>query len=369
MPITKNWTYLDHAAVGPLSAPAAQAICRYAGEAESQGDTMWPTWAGRVDELRRASAALLGTETDEICLIPNTSTGINLIAEGFRWQAGDSVVLPEGEFPSNLFPWENQAARGVTIRKVARQGDVVSVDDLLAACDASTKLISLSWVGYASGYRIDLERLVGEAHDRGILVFLDAIQGLGVFDLDLRKIDVDFLAADGHKWLLGPEGMGIAMIRRKHFDRLRCGNVGWNSVKNAFNYAKPELELKNAAERFEPGSANMVGSAALAASLDLFLTIRDHHGPDAIASRVLSLTDELRESLLERGITTRQDAEQNHRSGIVTFEVPGRSPVDVRNELLKAGCVVSCRDGGVRASVHAYNNSEDLSRLVNAIKA
>lgn len=368
MPVTKNWAYLDHAAVGPLTKPAANAFRRYAEEAETQGDTVWPSWAGRMDELRRAAAELLRTQRDEICLVPNTSTGINIVAEGYPWKSGDSVVVPEGEFPSNLFPWENQASRGVEIRKVARrENGVVSIDDLLAACDQSTKLIALSWVGYASGFRVDVQELVERAHQRGILVFLDAIQGLGVFDLDLDQVDVDFLAADGHKWLLGPEGMGIAMIRRRHLDLLRCGNVGWNSVQNAFNYAKPELELRNSAERFEPGSANMGGGAALAASLDLFLTVRNHHGVDAISGRVLGLATELIGQLRSRGFVVRAQPELQFQSGIVTFEVPGMNPVDVRSKLLHAGCVVSCRDGGIRASVHAYNNLDDISRMLRAI--
>ncbi|WP_235034231.1 aminotransferase class V-fold PLP-dependent enzyme [Roseiconus lacunae] len=367
MPVSEKWAYLDHAAVGPLSAPAAHAIRRYADEAEKQGDTMWPTWAGRLDELRRVAAELLGTSRDEICLIPNTSTGINLVAEGFPWQPGDSVVVPEGEFPSNLFPWENQVARGVEIRKVPRREQAVVVDDLLEAADESTKMIALSWVGYSSGYRVEIEDLVERAHRRGILVYLDAIQGLGVFDLDLSQIDIDFLAADGHKWMLGPEGMGIAMIRRRHLERLRCGNVGWNSVQNAFNYANPALTLKNTAERFEPGSANMVGAAALAASLNLFSTIRSHHGSDSIGTRVVELTSILGDQLNANGIQTRQAPEKRHRSGIVTFEVPGQDPATVRRRLLDVGCVVSCRDGGVRVSVHAYNDGEDLERLIEGV--
>lgn len=368
MPITRSWAYLDHAAVGPLSAPAASALRQYADEAERQGDTVWPSWSARAEALRSAAAELLSADKDEMCLLPNTSTGINVVAEGFPWRQGDSVVLPEGEFPSNLFPWQNQQHRGVELRVVPR-GDrgQIDPDDLFARVDGSTRIIALSWVGYASGFRADLKAIVERAKDRGVLVFLDAIQGLGVFDLDLSSIPIDFLAADGHKWLLGPEGMGIGFIRREHLGLLRCTNVGWASVRNTFNYAQPQLELRDGAARFEPGSANMGGAAALAASVELFNQVRAACGPDAIGQRVVALASELAELLQQHGIATRLPADPANRSGIVTFDVPDRDPAAVRKAAMEHGCVVSCRGGGVRASVHAYNDASELQRFVAAV--
>ncbi|MEL6105288.1 MAG: aminotransferase class V-fold PLP-dependent enzyme [Planctomycetota bacterium] len=364
MPITQNWAYLDHAAVGPLSQPAADALRGFADQAALQGDTVWPQWSARLDAVRSGFAELLGADDDEIALIPNTSTGINLVAEGFPWKPGDSVVIPEGEFPSNFFPWENQVSRGVEVRVVPRRDGAVTVDDLMGHVDKTTRLLALSWVGYASGYRVDLAKVVEAAHQRGVLVFLDAIQGLGIFDLQVSDIPVDFLAADGHKWLLGPEGLGVAYIRREHLDRLRVGNVGWNSVKNAFNYNDPRLELRGSATRFEPGSANMVGAAALAASLEIFLWVRRTHGPNAIGDRVIELATELAERLAAAGANTWLP-QVGHRSGIVPFEMPGVSANDFRNRGLESRCVLSCRGGGVRASIHAYNDESDIERLVD----
>lgn len=367
MPITRVWAYLDHAAVGPLSSPAADAMRKYATEAELQGDTVWPSWNARIGSLRDSVADLLHADSDEICMIPNTSTGINLVAEGFPWQPGDNVVIPDGEFPSNLFPWQNQKNRGVELRIVPRRGTWIDPDDLFEHVDASTRIIALSWVGYASGFRVDLENVVRRAHENGVLVFLDAIQGLGIFDLDLREINVDFLAADGHKWLLGPEGYGVAVIRKRHLDLIRCSNVGWNSVRNTYNYADPKLDLRNTAARFEPGSANMAGAAALGASIEMFTAVGQIHGPDAIAKRVLGLANELTQRLDEIGIATQLPDDSKHRSGIITFDVPGQDPAAVRQRAIDAGCVVSCRGGGIRASIHAYNNSSDLERFVHAV--
>jgi len=370
MPITRSWVYFDHAAVGPLSTPAAEALRQYAVEAEQEGDTVWPMWSARTEGLRSAAAELLSAGKDEICLLPNTSTGINLVAEGYPWQPGDSIVIPQGEFPSNLFPWQNQQTRGVELRVVPR-GDrgQIDADDLFAHVDASTRILALSWVGYASGFRADLESIVARAHQQGVLVFVDAIQGLGVFDLDVSATPVDFLAADGHKWLLGPEGMGVGFIRREHLNLLRCTHVGWSSVRNTFNYAEPELTLRESAARFEPGSANMCGAAALAASMQLFNRVRGAHGSRAIGDRVVSLATELAERLSERGITTRLPTDANQRSGIVTFNVPDRDPAAVRQAALEHRCVVSCRGGGVRASVHAYNDRSDIERFVSAVAA
>jgi cysteine desulfurase / selenocysteine lyase len=369
MPITRLWAYFDHAAVGPLSGPAAAAIQEFASQAAEQGDTVWPQWAANIEQLRRGFGALLGSEPEQICIVPNTTTGINLVAEGWPWQLGQNVIVPEGEFPSNLFPWQNQTSRGVEVRLVPRRDGQVLVDDLIARIDAATRIIAVSWVGYASGYRIDIDSLVQQAHARNVLVCLDAIQGLGMFPLDLTETPVDFLAADGHKWLLGPEGCGIAMIRSEHLNKLRCGNVGWASVKNSFNYAAPVLDLRDTAARFETGSANMMGATALAASLDLFLQVRRHHGPHAIAQRVLELTHNLNEQLLAVGATTRFPRAPQHQSGILTFEVPGVAASDVRKLALASHVVLSCRDGGVRASVHAYNNHDDIARLVDVVKA
>ncbi len=368
MPICQKWAYFDHAAVGPLCQPAAEAISTFVQEATELGDTAWPRWASRVEQTRASAAELIGADTAEIGLLPNTTAGINLVAEGFPWQPGDNVVVPEGEFPSNLLPWLNQQERGVEVRIVPRRGEEVHTADLINHVDNATRIIAVSWVGFASGYRIDVASLVEQAHRRGVLVFLDAIQALGIYPLDVRQVPVDFLAADGHKWLLGPEGAGIAMIRREHLQRLRCATVGWNSSKQPHQFSQTELELRDDAARFEGGSANMVGLAALGASLDMFLAVNREFGPDAIGRRVTLLAEELDRRLQRLGVSTRLPAEPQRRSGIVTFDVPGIEPAAFRNLALERGVVLSCRDGGVRASLHAYHDDDDLNRLEAVVR-
>ncbi|MCC9654249.1 aminotransferase class V-fold PLP-dependent enzyme [Rhodopirellula halodulae] len=371
MPVTKKWAYFDHAAVAPISQPAADALKSFADVAASHGDVHWMDWSNAVNRLRDLTAELVQCEREEVTLVPNTTTGINLVAEGLDWKAGDNMVVPEGEFPSNLYPWLNQQSKGVEVRIVPRRDGRVEVSDLMERVDDRTRLISVSWVGYASGFRVNLNELVEQAHAKGVLVFLDAIQGLGMYPLDLQTCDVDFVAADGHKWLLGPEGAGVAIIRKRHLDRLHCSTVGWASVENAHLFSGSEFKLRGDASRFEGGSLNQSGMMSFASSLEMFCQIARHHGHDAIGNRVLERARKLRELLTQRGARLIHGPWDDtvHASAITTFEIPGETPDRFRARALETGVVVSCRGGGVRASVHVYNDDADLNRLAELVSS
>jgi selenocysteine lyase/cysteine desulfurase len=367
MPIAQRLVYFDHAAVAPLPYPTRLSIETWLAQATEQGDIAWPRWAARLEELRAAVALMIGAEADEVALVPNTTTGISLVAEGYPWREGDSVVTLANEFPSNQYPWMNLASRGVETRRVPVEGGVVSLDRLAAACDARTRIVSVSWVGFATGWRIDVAAVAELCHRRGCLLFLDAIQGLGVFPLDVHAAGVDFLAADGHKWLLGPEGAGVLYVKREHLDRLRPLNCGWNSVLAGSDYTRIELNLKPAAARYEGGSQNMVGMLGLAASVDLLrgLGLSPHASP--IADHVLSITDYACERLQRLGATLLAPRNGEHRSGIVTFQLPGHDPNHIRRRLQDRNIVVRCRAGGVRISPHGYATQEEVDRLIDEI--
>ncbi len=369
MPVTQRWAYFDHAAVAPIPERAAQAIREFASQASEQGDTFWPRWAAQIDELRRGTADWLNVDADEIALVPNTTAGINLVAEGMRWKQGDNVVIPGGEFPSNVFPWRNQERHGVEVRVVPSPGGRVDLDGIRRAVDSKTRVVASSWVGYASGYRVPLEDICQIAHSRGALFFLDAIQGLGIFPLDLREIPIDFLAADGHKWLLGPEGAGLAFVRKRVLDLLDCSTIGWNSVIGSYQFKSEGMHLKPTAARYEGGSANTLGLLALKASLELFWQVVKEEGPQAIENRVLELHHYAKERLKSLGCQILSDWMRVCRSGIVTFVPGGCSPEEARERLLKAGVVVSCRGGGVRASFHVYNTTEEIDRMLEVLSA
>lgn len=363
MPSAGKWAYFDHAAVAPLSLPARAALANWADDVAANGVVNWPQWAAQLENVRRRGAELLHADPGEIALIHSTTEGINLVAEGFGWQAGDNVVAPANEFPSNLYPWMNLESRGVEMRRVPVTNGRVEIGDLARACDDHTRIVTASLVGYASGWRLDVDALVEMAHRRGVLVFLDAIQGLGVFPLDVQQTPIDFLSADGHKWLLGPEGAGLFYVRKEHLDRLRPLGIGWNSVVQSHDYSHIELTLKPAARRYEGGTYNMPGLLALGASLELLAEFP----VSEIADRVLSLTDNLCERLSAAGAVVASCREPEHASAIVSFELPGDNPAEVRRRCREHQVVLSCREGRLRVSPHAYNNDDDLDRLIEAI--
>ena len=364
MPVTKKWAYLDHAAVAPLPGPTRAALADWALDAAENGDISCPAWSRQVEELRALAAELIGGEPAEIALVRNTTEGINLVAEGLPWRPGDNCVTLADEFPSNQYPWMNLADRGVETRRVPTDEGRVNLDRLAAACDRRTRIVTISWVSYSSGWRNDVDRVAEIAHRHGALLFLDAIQALGVFPLDVRRTPVDFLAADGHKWLLGPEGAAIFFTRPEHLDLLRPVGVGWNSVAHPHDFGRIELVLKDSAARYEGGSYNTAGMIGLRASMALLARF----GPHALGERIFEITDMACRRLGEIGAVIVSDRSPKHKSGIVVFDLPGKDPEAVRRHCLEQGVVVSCRGGGVRISPHAYNNAADIDRLIEALR-
>jgi len=364
MPVAKRWAYLDHAAVAPISGPGRDAMRTWLGDAAGNGDVNYPTGIEQVERLRSRLATSIGAAPDEIALLENTTAGICAVAEGMPWHEGDNVVTRADEFPSNQYPWLHLADRGVEVRRIEVGDDGrLEPERLDAACDERTRLVSLSWVAYANGWRHDLDTVAEIAHRHGALLFVDAIQGLGVFPIDVSRTSIDFLAADGHKWLLGPEAAAVFYIRREHLGHLRPTGVGWKSVVDDMDFKHIDLRLKPSAARYEGGSPNTAGLIGLEASVDLLVEI----GTERIARRVLEVTDLACERLRGIGAQIVSDRSPEHASGIVTFRLPGYQPAVVRQHCLDRGVVLSCRGAGLRISPHAYNNNEDIDRLIECL--
>lgn len=243
-PVSQKWAYFDHAAVAPLPRRSANALREWAADQESNGVVHWLSWEKKLDALRRNLATLIHAQADEIAFVPSTTHGIGLIAEGFPWKPGDNVVTASEEYPSNIYPWMNLADRGVTLRLVPGRDDRVWTEDLANAIDDRTRVLTISHVEFASGFRNDLDALAEICRNRGVALFVDAIQGLGPLPIDVSKTPIDFLCADGHKWLLGPEGAGLLYIRREWIDRLRPIGVGWHSVTSSYNTPGVDFTLK-----------------------------------------------------------------------------------------------------------------------------
>ncbi|WP_176737856.1 aminotransferase class V-fold PLP-dependent enzyme [Micromonospora inyonensis] len=359
-PVTREWAFLAHAAVAPLPRPVAEAITGYLTRAQHTGQFDM-ICAGLEENTRRLAANLLGVSTDEICFSPSTSASLSLVAESFDWHPGDHVVVMAGDFPSNLLPWRRLSDRGVRVTAIPYRNTPISCDEVLAEVGPGTRLVALSTANFATGRPVfDLPTVAAELHRRGVLVAVDAIQTLGVTPVDARQ--VDFLAADGHKWLLAPKGMGILYVRRDRLAEMRPPLVGWHSTCEPKRYVG-EAALADSARRFEPGSLNMLGLVGLHAALSLL----DRVGIDAVNQRLDRVRRGLVEGLLARGYDV-PGAPARRWSGITSFRRPGTDTSMLAASLLAHRVAVSVRaapDGHdhVRLAPHFYTTDADLARL------
>ncbi|MGH9433156.1 MAG: aminotransferase class V-fold PLP-dependent enzyme, partial [Terriglobia bacterium] len=230
-PVTRSGIYLNHAAVSPVSCRVRDAMTNLIDDVCRHGCNHRERWLDAYDAARAKAASLLSAEPEEIAFVKNTSEGISLFANGLDWNAGDEVVSVAGEFPANYYPWRYLERKGVRLRLVPERDGVVNVEDLAQAISPSTRVVAVSFVQFLSGCRLDLQHLGGVCQERGVLLFVDAIQGLGAFPVDVKKSQIAGLAADGHKWLMGPEGAGLLYIRRDVIESIEPSSVGWMSVK------------------------------------------------------------------------------------------------------------------------------------------
>jgi cysteine desulfurase / selenocysteine lyase len=354
--------YLNHAATAPWPRRTCEAVRAFAAACGRRGAADYPQWLAVEAELRERLARLINAPSAaDIALLKNTSEGLSVVAHGLAWQAGDNLVSCAHEFPSNRLVWESLAPLGVTLRQVDYRTAADPEGALLAACDHRTRLVAVSSVQYSDGFRIDLERIGAHCRANDILFCVDAIQGLGALPCDVQQIQADFLAADGHKWLLGPEGIALFYAKPEARERLTLRQYGWHMVEQVGDFDRLDWQPARSARRFEAGSPNMLGIHALQASVSLLLEV----GIERVAAAVLEHADELmgrikacpRLELLSSPLPQR-------RSGIVTFRPRHGDPVTLYRQLMQQGIVCAQRGGGVRFSPHFYNRSEELQRAL-----
>ena len=331
-PVTRNLTYLNHAAVGPLSTRACEAMERQARDQRDFGALHWRAWDRELDETRVAAAKLLGAETAEVVILKNTSEGLSFVAEGYRWQGGDNVVTTAIEFPSNVAPWKNLARRGVELR-VARSQAVDAIEPLI---DARTRIVTVASVAFHNGAVADLEAIGELCAAKGVLFCVDAIQSFGALPVDVRRAKISFLAADAHKWVCGPEGAATFFVAAEHLERIEVLEYGWTNIvrHGSFLDAAP-IPLPDA-RRFQGGSPNTTGVCGLHAALDLI----HENGIESIAAEVVRLATLLADRLDGAGF--RVGSPRPIRSGIVGAVVEdGRELLRLHAALEKEGIVCS----------------------------
>lgn len=365
-PILNQGIYANHAAIAPWPGVTAKAVAAFAQENALAGPLDYKQWIARERELRNMLARLVGAPSgNDIALLKNTTEGINAVAFGFPFQAGDNIVLPQGEFPSNHLPWLAQAERGVEIRHVdIRAGDNPE-RALLEAMDDRTRVLAVSSVGFGDGLKLDLEKLGKPCRTAGILFFVDAIQQLGALPLDVEAACVDVLAADAHKWLLGPEGIALFYCNPVARDKLRLTQVGWHMYDYPWNFDRDDWSPSKSARRFEAGSPNTLGQVGLHASLSLLLEI----GLEAIAQRILANTGSLLSGLSALpGVSLNSAREVTRQSGIVSFSAHQVEARELHKRLAQSGVTSAVRDGAVRLSPHFYQDEVVIQKLLQRVE-
>jgi cysteine desulfurase / selenocysteine lyase len=367
-PVTDRYRYLAHAAVAPLPLVAVEAGTRFLDESTRHGiATGFDHWDDQVEQVRSRAARFLGVPGDDVAFVKNTTEGLSFVAGGIDWRPGDRVITMDRDYPSSVYPWLALRDRGVTVDLVAPRGEgwtypLDAFAEALAA--APTRLVSVSWVHFARGWRVDLAGLAQLCRDHGALLCVDAIQGLGVVPATLADWGVDFAAADAHKWLLGPIGTGVLYVAGDRRDLLRPLEPGWASVAHRHDYDNLELIYDDSARRFEGGSVTVETVLQMGASIDLLAGA----GVDRIWAHVQGLLDHLADGLAGAGATVCSDLSPANRSGHLTFTLAGHDPAVVAEQLAADAIVCSPRGGGIRVAPHGYNTLDELDAVVDVVR-
>ncbi|HEX3034735.1 MAG TPA: aminotransferase class V-fold PLP-dependent enzyme [Thermodesulfobacteriota bacterium] len=361
-PVTKKYVYLDHAGVAPVSIRVKRAVDDFLKGVAEAGAFNYGFWMERVNQIRERCGELVDADAKEIAFVKNTSHGLSIVAEGLDWREGDNLIICEGEFPSNIYPWLNLGRKGVGIREAPSRGGRILIQGIERLIDSNTRLLTISSVQYVNGFRVDLKRVGELCKEKGVLLCVDAIQSLGVIPMNVKEFYVDFLSADGHKWLLAPEGIGMFYCRKELAEKINPPLIGWKSIQNESDYDHVDFRLKTNALRFEEGSLNVMGIFALGAAVELLLEA----GISRIESRVLELGDLIIEEAEKRGFNIRTPGNKGERGGIVSV-LGDFDPIMVKDKLKAQGIMVNVRGGAVRISPHFYNTEDEILRFFEAV--
>ena len=363
-PVTESYIYMNHAGVAPISSRVRDAMMGFVEDATVNGAVNVETWVETAEICRSVAAQLINADSTEIAFMKNTTQGILIAANGIDWREGDNVVTTAVEFPANVYPWWRLKERyGVETRMAPEREGRIHLDDIVAAIDKRTRVVTISHVEFASGYRNDIKTLGKICRERDIWFVVDAIQSLGAIEVDVKSSHVDILAADGHKWLLAPEGAAIFYCADEKRERLINTNVGWASVVNPRDFLNYDLTQKPDATRFEEGSYNSVGLYGLNAAIELLLEV----GISTIETHILQLTTGLIEGLESKGYRVITPKANSERAGIVVFESDQYTPAELYELLHEQKIITAERGSGLRVSPHFYNTGSEITHLLEVL--
>jgi cysteine desulfurase / selenocysteine lyase len=366
-PVAREKIFLAHAGVCALPRRVAQAVadCAARGTTGDQESLVFPD---RLNHARKLASQLLNCQPDEIALVGPTSLALSFVAAGLNFRKGDNVLIYHDDYPSNVYPWMALAARGVEVRLLNTRGlGVIRPQDVMGQVDENTRLVALASCHFISGYRLEHQAIGKFLRERGILFCLDAIQTLGAFPSTVEH--VDFLAADAHKWLLGPCGAGVFYVRRELQEKLNPPVYGWHNVRNPDFVAQEKIVFRNGAVKYEAGTHNLLGLVGLIAAMELALEM----GVENIAAELLRKRAWLVPALRAKGfVVLNAGAKTENASGIVSFYQPGKDLAALHKKLTDAGAVTSLRtdrkgQNYIRLSPHFYNTDAELQRTLELV--
>lgn len=363
-PVTDRYIYMNHAAVSPLSTRVRDAMRKLIDDVTENGSVNYDDWLRAYEHTRASAARLVNARPHEIAFMRNTSGALSTVANGIDWREGDTVVTCNVEFPSNFYPWMRlREERGIKMRLADERDGRIDAEEIISLIDDRTRLVTLSWVQFSSGFRSDLARIGRFCRERDVIFCVDAIQGLGGLKLDVERDCIDVFAADAHKYLLGPEGVALFYVSDRVIDRIRPSVVGWTSVKDYERYLDYDLDYRDGALRFECGTLNTVGVYGLGAAIDLFLET----GPEKIEEYLLGLSDYLAGRLESKGYEITGSARPGETSAIVTCKHEKHSPGNLYRLLRGRNIITAPRVKRLRISPHFYNLREEVDALVDAL--
>jgi selenocysteine lyase/cysteine desulfurase len=362
-PVTQHYNFQNNAAVAPLCARAVQAIQRLV-DLQQRSAYLEGRHYQEAERVRQLGAALINANPDEVCFVKNTSEGLNFVANGLSWQRGDNVITTSVEFPANVFCWQGLRSQGVSVQIVMEEDGRIPLEGIIEAINARTRVVTISSVQYISGFRADLAALGAYCEKKGVLLCVDGIQSLGAFPIDVKAMKIDFLSADAHKWLCGPEGIGLFYVKKEVQGLLRPTCVGYLSMKSGLDFDRARFELHDSAKRYDSGAYNLLGIHALGGALDLIHEI----GVEAIAARLLHLTDMLVEGVRAKGYHVFSPRARTEASGIVTFHSDVHEARRIQPHLqAEHRVVIAVRGGRLRASPHMYTSEDEIRQLVDLL--
>jgi selenocysteine lyase/cysteine desulfurase len=360
-PVTSQLTYLNHAAVAPLCRPSAEAMKQLADDALNYGSLHYDQWMAAYQGLRSAAARLINASSGEIAIVKNTSEGVATIALGLDWKSGDRIVVFQEEFPANYFPWLRLESKGVQITRLSIHDPL----DRIAEAIRGARLLAISYVNYLSGYRVDLDTIGRLCREHNCFFFVDAIQGMGAFPIDVERSQIDALSADGHKWMLGPEGNGILYVRKDRLDQIEPVEFGWTNAAGYADYASRDMTPRPDAGRYECGTLNTIGCFGQRAAIEFLLAI----GVEHITASVERLADRIYRGVRAKGYEVLAERTLEIGSGIVSFRHPRVNAREIVTKLREARIAAAPRQGWIRTSPHFYIDPAEIDRMLEVLPA